>query len=322
MESKQMHFHCIIIFPFGGLRKKSKGYELFDKLVQLCCDPDRGRSLVVVFDAKSIDAGENREILNGLRPKCRELLRAWSVDTCQGWLTAWGCIFDRDLQGSEANHRIILLPGDLEQVSDETKFFRNLDAFISSQTTDFLIGDFESINRVSSKELIDTYGVYPLTANWFPEAWQAIASLKLKKVRSEFLNINVPTLRRLLKSRAFAYEQTLNMLIVNWSWCLREAKYNIIGAGDLWRQHVGAFDIGTIDDNPDARHYRGAIDQIERTERMLRMLWRELNDWNPNQGIDVFKRLAADYELLDGRSTRIRDAARIAIWAQLSTISN
>jgi hypothetical protein len=51
---------------------------------------------------------------------------------------------------------------------------------------------------------------------------------------------------------------------------------------------------------------------------MLRHLWRDINDWKPTVDPGRFRRLVNEYELLDGRSTRIRDAARLALWAMLS----
>lgn len=308
------HCHCIIIFPFPGLREGSPGHELFLRIVE---ESIGDANPIVVYDKRSRGPKDTMKILSRLKTKGVEIVSVWGVDTCQDWLSGWGYVLDNYVQPPEEDHRIVILPGDLEHVEPAVKFFAQLGTFISSDEKPFLIGDFDSRNPRSAKELIDTYGVYPLIANWFPQAWQAIGSFGLKKLRSEFINISAQELRRLLKSRVYAYEQTLNMLIVNWNWCWIESGENFFRAESLWREHVGKMDLGTLTDDPSTRHYRGAIDQIERTERMLRMLWRELNEWNPSQNVDTFKKLAEAYARLDERSTRIRDAARIAIWAQL-----
>ncbi len=311
--------HCVIIYPFPGLSINSKGYPLFEQLTNLCnrlCAPLKP---VVVYDKRSRAPQDTQKILKILEESGIEVVSAWGVDTCQDWLTGWGHVLDSRVESpeSEDNHRIILLPGDLELVADKTQFFGKLEEFIRyDKEVPFLVGDFESVNPRSTKELIDTYGVYPLVANWFPEAWRAIGSLSLRKPRSEFVNISIPEIRKLLGSRVFAYEQTLNMLIVSWHWFWQK-NLKDPWAIEKWKTQVESMHLGTIEDDSNARHYRGAIDQIERTERMLRMVWRELNKWNLDTSSEDFRRLAEEYERLDERSTRIRDAARIAIWAQL-----
>jgi len=310
--------HCVIIFPFPGLKISSQAYELFMQLTDICeklCAPLKP---VVVYDKRSREPKDTKEILERLKERNVEIVSAWGVDTCQDWLTGWGYVLDSRIVAPEnEDERIILLPGDLEQVHNRKQFFSQLKEFIRYDEVPFLIGDFESINPRNTKELIDTYGVYPLVANWFPDAWRAISSLSLRKPRSEFINIKVRDLRQLLKSRVFAYEQTLNMLIVSWHVCSKENIADAWQAIPKWGNKVQVMHLGAIADDQDARHYRGAIDQIERTERMLRMVWRELNEWNLDTSPENFRKLAEEYERLDERSTRIRDAARIAIKAQL-----
>jgi hypothetical protein len=312
--------HCIVIFPFPGLVRGSRSHQLFTRLLDQCRQSSGGRAPIVVYDRRSREPKDTRIILQDLQDSI-ERVDTWGVDTCQDWLAGWGHVLD-SVEGEESNHRVVLLPGDLVRVTDEDKLFARIDEFIRFDGASFLIGDFDSDNPYSTKELIDTYGVFLLIANWFPEAWQAIQARHIRKPRSEFTNISVPELRDLLKSRVFAYEQTLNMLIVKWHSCKNRAFGNIPQANEYWREEVATMYLGKIADDPSDRHYRGAIDQIERTERLLRMLWRELRGWNPNLVLDLFRSLMEEYERLDERSTRIRDAARIAIWAQLNRDQN
>src|SRR5262245_41361792 len=300
--------HCVIIYPFPGLSIESKAYHLFEQLANLCKGSCRPLKPVVVYDKRSRAPKDTQKILKILEESDIEVVSAWGVDTCQDWLTGWGHVLDSSVESleSEADHRIILLPGDLEQVTDNVLFFEKLEEFIRyDRDVPFLVGDYESINPRSTKELIDLYGVYPLVANWFPEAWRAINSLSLRKPRSEFLNISIQELRKLLEYRVFAYEQTLNMLIVSWHLFWQKNLKDCWAIGE-WKKQVESMHLGTIEDNPDARHYRGVIDQIERTERMLRMVWREMNKWNLDTSPEDYRKLAEDYERLDERSTRIR----------------
>jgi len=314
------HLHCVIIFPFLGLDVGTKAHGLLKRLLGECRGLCGGFDPVVIYEQRCRKPEAAKEILEGVKGSgLAEVVSTWSVDTCQSWLAGWGHVLDTRTKGAEDDsHRIILLPGDLENMDNEDQFFDNLKEFIRFSDKPFLVGDFDSVNPRSAKELIDTYGVYPLVANWFPDAWKAIQALQLHRPRSEFLNITIPELRKLLNVRVFAYEQTLNMLIVSWFWCWHKAGEDPYEARLYWKQYVEMMYLGKIADNPANRNYRGAIDQIERTERMLRMLWRELQGWNPLQRPDHFRELAERYERLDERSTRIRDAARIAIWAQLS----
>ena len=310
--------HCIVIFPFPGLEIGSKSHQLLLRLLDQCRESSGCPTPIVVYDRRSRYPKDSRKILEDLGDSI-DRVDTWGVDTCQDWLAGWGHVLDSMQAGEdESRHRVVLLPGDLVHVTKEGELFSNLDAFIRFDGASFLVGDFDSENPYSTKEMIDSYGVFLLIANWFPDAWQAIQARHISKPRSEFTNISVAALRELLKSRVFAYEQTLNMLIVKWHSCLHRALWNSSQANELWRDEVDRKYLGRLVDDSTERHYRGAIDQIERTERLLRMLWRELRGWNPNLNLTSFRALMEEYDRLDERSTRIRDAARIAIWAQLN----
>lgn len=306
--------HCVVIFPFLGLDSD----KLFVKLIEQCGQSAQGVRPIIVYDRRSRRPEKARGTLAALGDSI-EIVNDWGVDTCANWLTGFGHVLDSKLVGPEVNHRVVLLPGDLVQVERQIDLFDKLDQFIRYDEKPFLVGDFASENPLSAKELIDIYGIFPLVANWFPDAWSAIRALRIGKPRSEFLNVAVPQLRRLLERRAFPYEQTLNMLILQWDWCWRAANEDFRKADELWHKQVGSMYLGKLSDDPSERNYRGAIDQIERTERLLRLLWRDLQEWNPKQRPENFRKLAGRFDRLDEHSTRIRHAARIAIWAQMGS---
>jgi len=126
--------------------------------------------------------------------------------------------------------------------------------------------------------------------------------------RTEFLNISAKRLRQALKHRKFAYEQTLNMLIqLSHEWGV-----------NYWEEQVEIVSLGEIEDDTSFRMYTECLDQIERTERMLKVIWRE-REWKQSppreEQIDRF-------EVLDQRSTAIRETAAIIIKNMLSAGDN
>ncbi|MGH9753455.1 MAG: hypothetical protein ACREA2_11785 [Blastocatellia bacterium] len=314
--------HCVVIYPFRGLEIGSPPHAIFKRLIGQCKQSSGGANPIVVLNQRSGKKDAAHTILKELEV---EIVKYWGADTCDNWLAGWGFILDQletirsDLKNPEENQRIALIPGDIQQVENDNKFFENLDEFIRYDGKPFLLGDFRSVNLFSTKELIDSYGIYLLIANWFPDAWKAIRTSQICKPRSEFLNIRVPELRQLLKHRVFAYEQTLNMLILLWNSCWKKANLDPAQAHGLWHESVHKMDLGNMADDPADRSFKGAIDQIERTERMLRLIWRESKRWGLEEGPGRFRKLAKEYERLDGHSTRIRDAAQIAMWAQIDS---
>jgi hypothetical protein len=294
-----MRIKTIIVFPYSGYSEGSDRERLFWKVVEHCREIARDDCPVVVLNADTEDRGEATAFRQDGRARTVEPYRVWSVDTCQMWLAGWGYVLD--------NHsnveRIIQLPGDIDWVQQSAEFFRRLDTFLAlGEQLDLVIGDFESGGRFNAKDLIDYYGTYALMANWFPEVTNKILQMPLNRPRSEFLNIDVKTLRRVLAHRKFAYEQTLNMLIRLWDF-----KSHDWQRGTVVRSHS----LGTLSDEGSARQYRECLDQIERTERMLKMLWREINWSNAEQAEPegVWER----YHELDHRSTSVRQNARIII---------
>ena len=306
-----MTTQVLIMFPYSGFEKGHKRETLFWDLVNSCQNDEQKPIVVLNRDTEKRDnAKAFLEDSRSTKDVC--IHRCWAVDTCQMWLSGWGYILDQPTTSN--NDRIVQLPGDIDTVTSD-RFFNELDAFINhGGNHDIVIGDFTSEDMFSAKELIDLYGTYALMANWFPDVAQACRQdsskaleqdktprkkfFKLNRLRSEFLNIRVGTLNSLLNNRKFAYEQTLNMLIRSWDHMAKD-----------WKYKVTKMDLGVVTDDSSSRKYQDCLDQIERTERMLKLLWREIygsSYSNQQEFIDT-------YDLLDQHSTSIRENARIII---------
>ena len=296
-----------IIFPYLGDDDNVR--EKLYQIINSTLNPSRGLKLhtsnmkpVLVVNMDTIKRGVyskfedyldkkgKKQLLDGL-----DILKVWSVDTCQMWLSGYGKIIDDKEKNPKDNTSCVLqLPGDLKYVRDFDIFLNTL---VSLRTRveagfDFIIGDF-NVEPQRSKYLIDLYGTYPLLYNWFPEfATEIREGLRIQRPRSEFLAANLDFLSKMLAKRRFAYEQTLAFLI-----------HSLSDKERVWK--IGRVDIGTIGDYEKDRGFREANDQIERTERMLKFLWREING---GDRFDVEK-----FEMLDRRSTAIREAAIVSL---------
>ncbi|MGK7895500.1 MAG: hypothetical protein AB4372_18260 [Xenococcus sp. (in: cyanobacteria)] len=316
---------CMIIFPYGGYQAGSPRQENFWKIVNLCEEVVPEHTPFVVISKDTINKGkadaffsdnnENSQYRQG--KDSLDYVTDWSVDTCQRWLTGWGYVMDKIEEGyyqESPPDRIVQLAGDIDNIANQETFFSNLATLIAiTDPWDFVIGDFTTGQRFSAKDLIDLYGTYPLLGNWFPEVSEHIHRLPLQKPRSEIFNIKISVLKELLEYRPFAYEQTLNMLIHSWDFEHFQWKYKI---------HTIA--LGIVQDDPQFRQFRGCLDQIERTERMLKIIWREINEppkpknINDKDSKQEYKQFMAEYDVLDRNSDAIRGTSRITIKALLS----
>ena len=143
----------------------------------------------------------------------------------------------------------------------------------------------------SAKQLIDTYGTYGLLYNWFPAQAQGIAKIT-SKPRTEFFAIGHNYLRYALKRRWYPYEQTVVLLL-----------HGMQGRNPV--REIEKIELGEIEDEPQGRKsLAGAMQQIERTERVLKLYWRELYESQEPNWPDKFKKL-------DAQSEQIRGAAMV-----------
>lgn len=146
----------------------------------------------------------------------------------------------------------------------------------------------------SAKQLIDTYGTYGLLYNWFPAEAQGLRKIT-DKPRSEFIALGHDYLKTALVSqRWYAYEQTIVILLQGMQ-------------GVRSMRSMKKVDLGEISDEPAGRgDLAGAMQQVERTERVLKLYWRELKA--PQDPLWPEK-----FRVLDHQSEQIRGAAMVIL---------
>jgi hypothetical protein len=248
-----------------------------------------------------------------------DVLKVWSVDTCQMWLNGFGKILD-DIdgspEGSDDTSTVLQIPGDVTQIEDFEYYVEQIkylalvveDGKRTHPPVALCVGDYD-IKLEGAKHLIDVYGTFPLLFNWFPTVAAKLRAHphNIKRPRSEFFAVSVAFLREMLKKRKFAYEQTMAFLVYalfdNEGEAGRENRDDRRNTTQSWQ--IQRRPIGTVRDYGAERGFREATDQIERAERMLKVLWRE------SHGGDTFN--VDDFERLDRRSTAIREAAMVCL---------
>lgn len=298
----------VIIFPYHGYENNEKCEWYFWWTVDRCkkIDPKP----IVVLPRDTVLRQDAASFVNDERYNTLEVVQTWSVDTCQTWLAGWGHVLDNYPEAE----RIVQIPGDIAYVNEDVEFYNNLGNFIETTSSDIAIGDFGTGDKYSAKSLVDTYGTYSLLANWFPEISRGIRSLPLHRPRSEFLNINTSVLRDLIiNNRNFAYEQTLNFLIKSWDY-----------GNEKWKYNISTFPLGIFSDNKSFRDYGECINQVERIERMLSLLWREIKEPQKKDEVSdqMFEEQYAvftnEYDNLHDNSKGIMETARITLRTALS----
>jgi hypothetical protein len=130
---------------------------------------------------------------------------------------------------------------------------------------DICIGEIVTDHN-NPKQVIDTYGTFALLYHWFPQEAQEIRQYT-ERPRSEFFAIRHDFLAEVLHRRWFAYEQTVVML-------LRAVATD---------RRISRFFVGNISDLPEGgESFASAMQQVERAERVLKTVWRELHEHKPN----------------------------------------
>ncbi len=217
---------------------------------------------------------------------------AWCVDTCQMWLAGFGAAFDNSLgmdKGSEKEDVFWLIPGDFDYATENgqnvlDKMYDIPKAVLEGD--DFCIGQLK-MHPNSSKHLIDTYGTYGLLFNWFPAEACEMRARNITRPRSEFFAIHHRFLQgALVDHRWFAYEQTVALLLQ---------------AGE---RKLSTITLGTAaDPSEDRDSLTGALQQIERTERVLKVAWRD------KKKKDRVKDWVKEFRVLEEQSKEIIGAA-------------
>jgi len=180
------------------------------------------------------------------------------------WYTGLGQAYER----GGPNDVYWLIPGDFNYGTPVGKEvisrLHDLPEIVLELEQDLCIGEIATDHN-NSKQLIDTYGTFGLLYNWFPVEAQEIRQFT-ERPRSEFFAIRHAFLGEMLTRRWYPYEQTVVMLLH----AARE------------RKRITRFFVGNISDLPEGREsFDSALQQVERTERVLKALWRERNAGQP-----------------------------------------
>jgi hypothetical protein len=289
--------HPVIIYPFSQPGDYSDLEELYGLTASL--DAERGRYArpITVIDRKTHFAAEGDKTYisfrKGVVAEHSDVLDTWCVDTCQMWYSGLG----RAAESGKPGDVYWLIPGDFNYGSASGKDvlgrLHELPEIIQELHQDFCVGEIAT-DHINSKQLIDTYGTFALLYNWFPSEAQGIRKIT-ERPRSEFLAISHGFLCEMLRQRWYAYEQTMVMLLT--------AVFS--------QRQMSKFFVGGVSDLPHGRDTLGsAVQQVERTERVLKSLWLEWNQ--PKAGwVD-------QYFALETQSDQVRRAALLILRNLLS----
>jgi hypothetical protein len=217
-----------------------------------------------------------------------DILDAWCVDTCQMWYSALGMAFLR----GKPDDVYWLIPGDFNYGTPAGHVvlghLHDLPEIVLELNQDICIGEIETDHN-NSKHLIDTYGTFALLYNWFPAEASEIREYT-ERPRSEFFAVRHSFLGEMLHKRWYAYEQTVVMLL--------EAVFS--------NKKISRFFVGNISDLAEGKEsLESAMQQVERTERVLKSMWRERNHSKPGW--------VENYRKLEKQSEEIRRAALIIL---------
>jgi len=236
--------------------------QLYGLIARLDADKDTYARPITIIDHKTREAvstsAAHEKFLERTVARHSEVLEAWCVDTCQMWYTALGKAYER----GGSNDVYWLIPGDFNYGTpvgrDVLSRLHDLPEICDELNQDLCIGEIATDHN-NSKQLIDTYGTFALLYNWFPVEAQEIRAYT-ERPRSEFFAVRHKFLGEMLHERWYAYEQTVVMLL----------------HAVLRQKRISRFFVGHISDLPEGRDsLSSAMQQVERTERVLKTLWRE-----------------------------------------------
>jgi len=267
--AQKVRIHPVIIYPFRQPADYSDLEALYQLVARLDKEKDKYARPITVMDRKTHYALEQNGPFLDFRKRVvarhSEILDAWCVDTCQMWYSGLGQAFE----AGRTDDVYWLIPGDFNYgtaVGQEVLGrLHDLPEIILELNQDLCIGEIATDHN-NAKQLIDTYGTFALLYNWFPAEAQEIRQFT-ERPRSEFLALRHSFLREALGQRWYAYEQTVVMLL--------QAVFS--------RKCISRFFVGNISDMPEGREsLASAMQQVERTERVLKSLWRERNHSQPD----------------------------------------
>lgn len=298
--------HPIVIYPYTHPKDERHLRALYDGLVRrLAENPDLYSRPITVLSADTscriLEWGDDqarKDFFTAFQTdyveKYSTAIHAWSVDTCQRWLTGMGEARNRCATPEDVYW---LIPGDFEYASDSgQEVLEKLDQIprlVYEGRCNLCLGEI-SVPSNGPKQLIDTYGTYGLLYNWFPAEAQGIREIT-DKPRTEFFAIDGSYLREVLKSRWYPFEQTVVILLHGMT-------------GRRANRVIKKIKLGTIIDPPDGRDtLASALQQVDRMDLMLKLFWRERQQ---QLGDDAWP---ADFKILDSQSEAIRKVALVIL---------
>jgi hypothetical protein len=257
--------HPVIIYPFRQPGDYTDLKALYELVARLDADRESYARPITVMDRKTYYAAQENPAFLDFRKNTvtrhSDIMDAWCVDTCQMWYTGLGKAFEAG--GPEDVYWLI--PGDFNYGSkighEVLGRLHDLPEIVLELKQDVCIGEIAT-GHGNSKQQIDTYGTFALLYNWFPAEAQEIRKFT-ERPRSEFFAVRHEFLREVLAERWYAYEQTVVMLL--------QAVFD--------RKRISRFFVGNISDLPEGNEsFASAVQQVERTERVLKALWRDRNE--------------------------------------------
>ncbi|MGZ8939963.1 MAG: hypothetical protein ACXW32_12190 [Limisphaerales bacterium] len=280
--------HPVVIYPFRQPDSFSELEQLYSLVAWLGGDKQTYSRPITVMDRKTHYANAANQLFLDFREsvvaKHSDIVDAWCVDTCQMWYSGLGQAMERGAPGDV----YWLIPGDFNydtQMGQEVLGrLHDLPEICLECQQDICIGEIATDHN-NSKQCIDTYGTFALLYTWFPPEAQEIRQ-STERPRSEFFALRHEFLGEALRRRWFAYEQTMVMLL------------QAVAA----KKRISRFFVGDISDVPEGREpLASAIQQVERTERVLKTLWREQHQSE--------KGWLEQYSALEHQSEQVRRSA-------------
>lgn len=280
--------HPIVIYPFRQPDNYTDLQALYQLVERLAADKKHYAHPITVLDRKTHYSMQGDKAFLDFRrhtvARFSEVMDVWAVDTCQMWYAGLGAAFERG--GGQDVYWLI--PGDFDYGTtmgqEVLSELHDLPEIILELDQDLCIGEIAT-NHHNPKQLIDTYGTFALLYNWFPAEAQEIREFT-ERPRSEFFAVRHGFLGEALRQRWYPYEQTVVMLL--------QAVFG--------RKGITRFSVGHISDLPEGREsLASAMQQVERTERVLKAVWRQHHAAAPDW-IEQYRRLEA-------RSEQVRRAA-------------
>ena len=287
-KSSQGKTHPVIIYPFRQPDSFGDLEQLYGLVAKLAANKEVYARPITVMDRKTHNANAHDRRFVHFRNKtvarCSDILDAWCVDTCQMWYTGLGAAFER----GGANDVYWLIPGDFNYGStvghEVLSRLHDLPEICVELEQDVCIGEIAT-DQNNPKHLIDTYGTFALLYVWFPAEAKTIREYT-ERPRSEFFAMRHDFLGQMLNRRWYAYEQTVVTLL--------HAIFD--------KKQISRFFVGHVTDLPEGREsIASAMAQVERTERVLKVLWRERHHERTGW--------SEEYRVLETRSEQVRRTA-------------